>query len=141
MSWNQIKGKMNKGKIVSQLGETEYAFIDPTKDAELFFAKEIFQFTPQNDIILKPNISTETWERKEVYITSSRTQSSDKNAYFGQTNTIYSPIKYFRLDSDGKEFWIQLYSSADHKHEVNDVTRWEDLFIEAIFRYSTAAMI
>jgi hypothetical protein len=141
ISWNQITGTMTKGDIISQHGSTEYAFIDPTEDAELFFGKDIFQYTPKNAIVPTPNISTQTWDRKEIYITSSLAQSSDKNAYFGQTNTIYTPIKYFRLDSDDKEFWIQLYWTAEHRHEVNDITRWADLYIEAIFMYSTAAMI
>jgi hypothetical protein len=95
---------MTKGAIVSQPGFTEYAFVDPTEDAELFFGKEIFQYTSKKAIIPTPNISTDTWDRKEIYITFSLAQSSDKNAYFGQTNTIYTPIKYFRLDSDDKEF-------------------------------------
>jgi hypothetical protein len=57
---------MDKGDILKK-DVTEYAFIDPTNDAELFFGKEIFQYTPMNDIIFKSTISTETWDRKEIY--------------------------------------------------------------------------
>jgi hypothetical protein len=94
------------------------------------------------NIVFKENIEAEVWDRKDLYITSSLAQSSDANAYFCHTRPVsIVPIKYYRLDSDDKEFWIEIYSTSDHTVDVNNITRWSDVHIETIFMYSTNAMI
>jgi hypothetical protein len=95
-------------------------------------------------------IHVKCWDRNEVLIKSNL--SLNKDFYFGMSNTINNPIKYYRMKSDDKEFWIELYSTEDvnrasvfpknYKDGEGKITEYlDDLFIETIFCFDANAMI
>jgi hypothetical protein len=93
------------------------------------------------------------WDRDEVLIKSNL--SLNKDRYLGISNKINTPIKYYRLNSEDKEFWIELYSVKDidkpsviPSREIKDDTGkiikkefLDDLFIETIFCFDANAII
>jgi hypothetical protein len=136
IQWNHIDGYKD-GVLV----RFQNRFSLANDQAKWFFGEGIFQNTV-TDPEWHKHIQTEIWDRKALYILSSIATSSDKRSYLGHTRTVdYHPIKYFRLDSDDKEFWVDFYSTRDHTVPVNDLTRWSEFHIEAIFMFSTTAML
>ena len=82
------------------------------------------------------------WSRYQCYMTSSF--SSDAiDSYLGHTRQDpYCPIKYYRLSSDSKRFWIDLYETRDHTVGVCLPEDDKDvLYIEAVVCFSASGMI
>lgn len=70
--------------------------------------------------------------------------SSDAiDSYLGHTRQDpYCPIKYYRLSSDSKRFWIDLYETRDHTVGVCLPEDDKDvLYIEAVVCFSASGMI
>ena len=82
------------------------------------------------------------WSRHQCLVKSS-IAANDKNNILGHTrNDSYNPIKYYRLTSSMKKFWIELYETRYHDCPVafpND--KRDDLIIEAIVCFTAQAMI
>lgn len=83
------------------------------------------------------------WSRHQAYITSSISNETDDN-FLGHTssNRQYYPIKYYRLTSKNKQFWIDIFESRNHSVPIilsND--NKDVLYIEAIVCFSSNAMI
>jgi hypothetical protein len=97
-----------QGTLNGVPGYSRYSFSFPNEDAKKFFGEDFFEVPSLWD----QNIQTTVWDRKSLYILSSITTSSDRNNFLGHTRgTEYIPIKYYRLDSDDKEFWVEFYST------------------------------
>jgi hypothetical protein len=120
------------------------------------FIDSLGRVTPENT-----RLHLKCWDRHNVLVKSNISKNND---YFvgytrGASNV---PIKYYRLTSDSKRFWIELYSSQDYNRlsifpkdirteayidtdgepKTRTVINYlDDLFIEAIFCYSASAMI
>jgi hypothetical protein len=127
-----------EGYAPGPVGFTKNMFHTPNQDALDFFGPSLFPS------VLKPEELSLTvmWDRRELYITSSLALSSDKNGYLGHSREAdYIPIKYYRLDSDDKEFWIELFSEREHSCEVDDLQKVSDLYLEMIFMYNAEAML
>jgi hypothetical protein len=135
--WSPIIGNMGDVAV-----ESKYCFFNPNSDAEEFFGRDIFTHDGEEIKWHRTIRALGIWDRQPLYILSSIATSSDQNSYLGHTRTVdYIPIKYYRIDSDDKEFWVEFYSTRDHTVAVDNLTRWSDFHIEAIFMYSTAAML
>ena len=82
------------------------------------------------------------WSRYQCYVTSSISNDSEDN-YLGHTRTDpYAPIKYYRLSSDSKRFWIDLYDTRDHEIEVKLPDDNKDvLYVEAVVCFGTKGML
>jgi hypothetical protein len=120
------------------VGFTKFMFYNPNQDALDLFGRSLFPTT----LKLEELSFTILWDRRELYILSSLAISSDKNGYLGHSCTAdYIPIKYYRLDSDDKEFWIELYSEREHCCGADDLQKISDLYLEMIFMFSTNAML
>ena len=87
--------------------------------------------------------STPIWTRYECYIKSSLAED-DAHDFLGHTRDKgIVPVKYYRLKNKNKKFWIELYETRYHDVPVtvlpNDSR--DDLFIEAIVCFNSAAML
>ncbi len=82
------------------------------------------------------------WSRYQCYVTSSFSNDSLDN-YLGHTRQDpYYPINYYRLSSDSKRFWIDLYETRDHAAGVSLPEDDKDvLYIEAVVCFSASGMI
>ena len=94
------------------------------------------------------------WSRYHCFIKSSLA-ANDKNNVLGHSrNDPYTPIKYYRLSSKVKKFWIELYETRFHESPVVFPTKVyetdpnekkkldrDDLIIEAIVCFSSQAML
>jgi hypothetical protein len=119
-------------------GFSALLFDNPNQDAIDLFGEDLFKprLIPENRAV------TVIWDRRELYILSSLAISSDKNGYLGHSRSAdYIPIKYYRLDSDDKEFWIELYSEREHRCSADDLQKVSDLYLEMIFMFNTHAML
>jgi hypothetical protein len=148
---------LGKRGVDTDYGFIKYAFCNPNENAREFFWNDIVQeiqpkpFDPELPEVEDPlpalpiyydNLQTSVWDRYELYVLSSIATSSDKNSYLGHTRgSEYIPIKYYRIDSDDKEFWVEFYSTRDHRIIVDDLERWSEFHMEVIFMYSTSAML
>jgi hypothetical protein len=122
--------------------ESHYCFFNPNSAATQFFGKEIFSLPTQEAVWHRTVRTPGIWDRMPLYILSSIKTSSDQNSYLGHKRTDdYVPIKYYRIDSDDKVFWVEFYSTRDHTVAVDNLTQWSDFHIEAIFMYNTAPML
>jgi hypothetical protein len=120
------------------IGFTRAQFSIPNQDAKDLFGEELFR--PY--LTIERTITTTIWDRRDLYILSSLALSSDKNGYLGHSRLAdYIPIKYYRLDSDDKEFWIELYSEREHRCSADDLQKVSDLYLEMIFMFNTQAML
>ena len=94
------------------------------------------------------------WSRYQCLVKSS-ISANDKNNILGHTrNDPYTPIKYYRLTSGVKKFWIELYETRYHDSPVSFPTKVyalddeikkeidrDDLIIEAIVAFSAQGML
>ena len=88
-------------------------------------------------------ISIPIWTRYAVYVTSSLAED-DANGFLGHSRTLgFTPIKYYRLKNKNKKFWIELYETRYHDVPVTVLPNdnRDDLFIEAIVCFTSAAML
>ena len=53
------------------------------------------------------------WDREPVLLKSNLAMNSIGN-YIGYTNSVFNPIKYFKLTSNDSYFWIEMYNGTDH---------------------------
>ena len=53
------------------------------------------------------------WDRNEVLLKSNIATNSFKN-YLCFSNRIYTPVKYFQLNMNETEFWIEMYNGIEH---------------------------
>ena len=53
------------------------------------------------------------WDRNPVIIKSSLAINSIGN-YIGYTNSVFNPIKFYKLSSNDSRFWIEMYNGTDH---------------------------
>ena len=130
--------------------ECEYKItITPESDD----AKALFGFTNERTAITR--LSIPLWSRYNCLVKSSLADD-DKNNILGYTRgQAYTPIKYYRMHSRDKRFWIELYESRfpdcpvslpkkiyieNNDIESNKIDR-DDMFIEAIVCFTTDAMI
>lgn len=90
----------------------------------------------------KNKLSINIWSRYHCYIKSSISNDAI-DQFLGHTrNDPYSPLKYYRLTSKSKRFWIELYETRNHKCPVSlPDDKLDDLFIEAIICFTSAGMI
>lgn len=118
----------------------------------LFGTNETIKAEPDQT---KPcRVAIPMWSRYQCLVKSS-IATNDKNNILGHTrNDPYTPIKYYRLTSDMKKFWIELYETRFHdcgvvfpkkvyesnENEKKKIDR-DDLFIEAIVCFNAQAMI
>ena len=121
--------------------ECEYRIsITPESDD----AKALFGFDEERKAMTRFEIPV--WSRDECLVKSSLA-NDDKNNILGHTGTqTYNPIKYFRLNSSDKRFWIELYETRFPKCPVslpmnNQQLDRDDLFVESIVGFSTDAML
>jgi hypothetical protein len=127
-----------QGYAPGPVGFSKSLFFSPNQDAIDFFGSNFFQ----PDLKFEKYCNTVMWDRRELYILSSLALSSDKNGYLGHSRPAdYIPIKYYRLDSDDKEFWIELFSEREHRCDVNNLQKVSDLYFEMIFMYSANSML
>jgi hypothetical protein len=126
---------------------------------EKLILSQMQQISP-TDILYEQRISEDNkrihvkcWDRDEVLIKSNL--SLNKDLYLGMRNTVNNPIQCYRMKSDDKEFWIELYSAENvNRHSVFPVRELkdetgkiikkeflDDLFIETIFCFDANAMI
>ena len=82
------------------------------------------------------------WSRHQLYITSS-ISSDDFNGFLGHSRAgSFTPLKYFRITSKTKRFWIDLYETRDHAAPVELPRDGRDvLTIEAIMCFSSTGML
>lgn len=82
------------------------------------------------------------WTRGQCYVTSSISNDAEDN-FLGHTrNDPYIPLKYFRLNSTNKDFWIELYDTRNHNCDVSLPDDNKDiLFIEAIVCFTPQGML
>jgi hypothetical protein len=101
------------------------------------------------------------WDRHNVLIKSNLSKNSDYFIGYTRNQTI-TPIKYYRLTSESKRFWVEFYSSQEYTRpsifpvdyraeryvdsEGEIKTRYipyylDDVFIEAVFCYTSSAML
>ncbi|MDR0832485.1 MAG: hypothetical protein LBM99_06275 [Bacillales bacterium] len=89
---------------------------------------------------------TKAWDRHNILINSSISVNDD-DFFLGHTRpNTYTPIKYYRLTSTDREFWIDLYSSHARNCMIEvtlneDQTPFVDIFIEAILLYESDVLI
>ena len=110
-------------------------------------AKALFGETIRSS---KTRVEIELWSRHQCLVKSS-IAANDKNNILGHTrDNPYNPIKYYRLNSRDKKFWIELYETRFHdcrvvipKDKKNDGTEYyrDDSIIEAIVAFSAQGMI
>ena len=53
------------------------------------------------------------WDRNEVLLKSNIATDSFKN-FLGFSGRIYIPVKYFQLNMNDTEFWIEMYNGTEH---------------------------
>ena len=109
-------------------------------DAIALFGGTFFKHEPDQT---KPcRVALSVWSRYQCMIKSS-IAANDKNNILGHTrNDPYTPIKYYRLTSNMKKFWIELYETRFHDCLVElPSDKRDDLIIEAIVCFTTQAMI
>ena len=94
------------------------------------------------------------WSRHQCLVKSS-IATNDKNNILGHTRKDpYTPLKYYRLTSGIKKFWIELYEARFHDsavsfptkaYELDEETKKEidrdDLIIEAIVCFTAQGML
>lgn len=106
------------------------------------------------------------WSRYNCYLLSSLAEN-DVNGFLGHTRPLgFTPIKYYRMHSKNKKFWIELYETRYHDVKVTlpidnipnpdfddtqpisesnikylGTTMRDDLFIEAIVCFSSSGML
>ncbi len=82
------------------------------------------------------------WSRYQLYLKSSISNEAD-DQFLGHTrNSQYTPIKYYRLTSDFKKWWIELYDTRDHRCEVIlPSDGLDEVYIEGIVCFTTKAML
>ena len=111
-----------------------------------------FKFTPisddavgmfgiENPIGSHGELAIPAWSRQSCYVKSSIASNTEDN-FVGHTGRDMNPIKYYRLTSDCKKFWVELYESRDHDaivelpHDGKSV-----LYIEGIVCCSSTGML
>ena len=121
--------------------ECEYKItITPESDD----AKALFGFDEEKTAMTRFEIPV--WSRYQCLVKSSLA-NDDKNNMLGHTrDDSYTPIKYYRLNSSDKRFWIELYETRFPKCPVslpmtNEQLDRDDLIIESVVCFSTEAMI
>ncbi len=82
------------------------------------------------------------WSRYACYVKSSISNEAE-DQFLGHTRAFeYTPIKYYRLTSDFKKWWIELYDSRDHRCKVTlPSDGLDDIFIEGIVCFSAKDML
>lgn len=104
-------------------------------------AKAIFG---TDESILKENeLSIDNvYSRHQLYLTSSISNDTEDN-FLGHTrNDSYIPMKYYRLTSESKQFWIDLWDTRNHNVAVILPKDNKDvLYMEAIVCFNASAMI
>jgi hypothetical protein len=93
---------------------TIVCLINPSDDArELFgdiFHDQYFGF--------KVKISTRIWEKSSLLVRASFA-NVDQHNFLGYTrNYSYTPIKFYKITSTDQKFWLDFYSSRDHRCPV-----------------------
>lgn len=87
-----------------------------------------------------PLVFYDVWDRHDNMITSSLT-SLNSRQYLGFTDDSFKPIKYFKLNNNTNEFWIELWNSRNR--EIMSVLPYDDkdgLIIEAVLLESGKEM-
>ena len=102
--------------------------------------KAIFGFDTQREG--ETCVRFPVWSRHQCYITSSLATEAYEG-YLGHTRTEpYSPIKYFRLTSNHKKFWIELWETRNRDCAAELPKDDKDILnIEAILCFSSSAML
>lgn len=79
-----------------------------------------------------PIVFYDVWDRHDNMITSSLT-SLNSRQYLGFTDETFKPIKYFKLNNNTNEFWIELWNSRNR--DIMSVLPYDNkdgLIIEAV---------
>lgn len=80
------------------------------------------------------------WSRKSCMVTSSIAEEADGN-YLGHTRDYaYDPIKYYRITSKHKRFWIDLWDSRENNIPV-ELPYDDQLWIEAIIMFDANSIL
>ena len=99
-------------------------------------------FSSYSPIRAEARFEIPIWSRHQCLVKSS-IATNDKNNLLGHTrNDPYNPIKYYRLTSGMKRFWIELYETRFHDCPVMFPSdRRDDLIIEAIVCFTAQGML
>ncbi|EAY18540.1 hypothetical protein TVAG_083960 [Trichomonas vaginalis G3] len=103
----------------------------------------VFNYKPGEErTVLSPIITYNVWDRKQVILYSNIAKGVE-NEFIGHTRA--SPltnIKYYKLSGNNREFWIDMYSTHDHKCPiVLPEDRKDVFFLEAQLMNSTIATL
>lgn len=74
----------------------------------------------------------DVWDRHSCKIYASFCESHNK--YLGNSKVLFEPLKYYKLKSTDKTFWVDLYNSREHKTQTvlpND--NREGFYIDMVF--------
>jgi hypothetical protein len=98
-------------------------------------------FTEQHINDAHTHLHIKCWDRQNVLVKSNLSNNSDLYLGFSRGNAII-PLKYYRLTSDSKRFWIELWSSHEpERPSILPPDKRDDLYMETVFCYSSNAML
>ena len=130
------------------LGETHYGQVlltikNPNEDFIALYGEPPHEDGQGNKVWSDVDcIELNCWSRHQLYITSS-ISSDDFNGFLGHSKAdSFCPLKYFRITSKTKKFWIDLYETRDHSVPVELPGDNQDILtIEAIMCFSSSGML
>ena len=103
-----------------------------SNDLENLFGKSTFSGSPR--------IQIPCWTRRSCMITSSIAYEAHDNYLGFSRDYAYDPIKYYRITSDHKRFWIDLWESRDNSIPVV-LPKGDQIFIEAIVLFDANSIL
>lgn len=133
-TWTDVNGHTHRSKF-------GFSFLPLNHDAEELLGSldHWEEFYMRNHYV--EQIKIPVWSRYHLYLTSSIAVDADDN-FLGHTDRDFSPLKYYRITSTDKTFWIELYDTRNHHCPVVLPEDNKDvLYIEAIVCFSTQAKL
>lgn len=106
-----IDFKVNFNQKITEKSYNKYDFVDVFN-----IGTDPFQNDPkkyQNKWLRRLDFEN-IWDRQECIIYSSIAEQSNRH-YIGESNIMFEPIKYYKLNSSDQRFWIEFYSGTHHK--------------------------
>lgn len=105
-------------------------------------AKNILNLESQISSIDDELVLDNIYSRHQLYLTSSISNDTEDN-FLGHTKkSMYIPIKYYRLTSESKSFWVDLWDTRNHSVKIELPKDNKDIFyIEGIVCFNSSAMI
>lgn len=106
-----------------------------SSDCEAMFVNNLFS-------VAIGELKIRCWSRHQAYLTCSISNEAEDN-FLGYTRQqSYYPLKYYRLTSKDKKFWVELYESRCHGVPIILPEDNKDILtIEAIICFSSNAML